>query len=95
MNTGIETGSCIYKEYVEELFSSGIYRYRPLTCTLAVYLQHLFLNVPCIFSIDILFEHNFHMCKDLASLQVRDHYFTIPFSHKTVAIGCIHLEWHL
>ena len=47
------------------------------------------------FSIDILFEHIFHMCKDLASLQVGDHYFTIPFSHKTVAIGCIRLEWHL
>ena len=95
MSTCIETGSCIYKNMLNSYLVVGFYRYYPLTCTLAVYLQHLFLNVPCIFSIDILFEHIFHMCKDLASLQVDDHYFTIPFSHQTVAIGCIHLEWHL
>ena len=83
------------QEYVEELFSGGILQVLPpymYTCSI---FAALVPKCALYFTIDILFEHIFHMYKDLASLQVGDHYFTIPFSHKTVAIECIRLEWHL
>ena len=96
MSTCIETGSCIYKEYVEELFSGGILQVSlPCMYTCSIFAALVPKCTLYFFYIDILFEHIFLMCKDLASLQVGDHYFTIPFSHKTVAIGCIHLEGHL